>query len=150
MKKELQSSKSMPSRDPSQSSLQNWLMRNLAIRKALFLILRNNGGGDAEAMAEVASAFLSPGHDLGQFIDRAGASFSISTRGRSMLAARATTTNTNSVSCFDQRTHLERGRNSHRSAEDNKARAESWGQRAVAACWRFARDTSCLMAGCST
>ena len=58
----------------------------LSDAKGIILDLRNNGGGDAEAMAEVASAFFSPGYDLGQFIDRAGASFSISTRGRSMLA----------------------------------------------------------------
>lgn len=64
----------------------NLVNEKLNDAKGIILDLRNNGGGDAEAMTEVASAFLSPGQDLGQFIDRAGASFLISTRGRSMLA----------------------------------------------------------------
>lgn len=41
--------------------------------------LRNNGGGDAEAMAEIASSFLGAGVGLGEFTDRSGTSFSVST-----------------------------------------------------------------------
>ncbi len=40
--------------------------------RALVLDLRNNGGGEAEAMTEIASAFLPPGESLGRFTDRAG------------------------------------------------------------------------------
>lgn len=50
------------------------LMRELSekLRKVRGLIidLRNNGGGEAEAMTEVASAFLPPGKSLGRFMDR--------------------------------------------------------------------------------
>ena len=48
--------------------------------------MRNNGGGDAEAMADIASAFLGPGLNLGQFVDRAGGSFTISTRSKSLFS----------------------------------------------------------------
>ncbi|HEV7857352.1 MAG TPA: S41 family peptidase [Pyrinomonadaceae bacterium] len=44
----------------------------LAGVRGLVLDLRNNGGGEAEAMTEMASAFLPVGSRLGQFIDRAG------------------------------------------------------------------------------
>jgi carboxyl-terminal processing protease len=40
--------------------------------RGLVLDLRNNGGGEAEAMTEMASAFLPVGTPLGQFTDRAG------------------------------------------------------------------------------
>lgn len=46
---------------------------------ALVLDLRANGGGDAEAMAEVASLFLKSGTDLGKFTDRSGGSFELHT-----------------------------------------------------------------------
>jgi carboxyl-terminal processing protease len=45
----------------------------------IILDLRANGGGDAEAMANVASAFLGDGIDLGRFADRSGASFELRT-----------------------------------------------------------------------
>lgn len=48
--------------------------------------LRNNGGGDAEAMAEMASAFLGAGVSLGDFTDRYGAGFTVIT---SFLTAEA-------------------------------------------------------------
>ena len=51
----------------------------------LILDLRSNGGGDTEAMTDVASAFLRVGFGLGQFTGRDGAGFSISTRSRSPL-----------------------------------------------------------------
>jgi carboxyl-terminal processing protease len=47
---------------------------NSALRQARGIVfdLRNNGGGDAEAMAEMASVFLPPATALGQFTDRNG------------------------------------------------------------------------------
>ncbi|PWT91441.1 MAG: hypothetical protein C5B55_08145 [Blastocatellia bacterium] len=46
----------------------------------IVLDLRANGGGDAQAMAEVASAFFAQGLDLGNFTDRAGVSFALQTQ----------------------------------------------------------------------
>ena len=43
----------------------------------IVLDLRSNGGGDAEAMADVASPFLEDGTGLGKFVDRSGASFEL-------------------------------------------------------------------------
>ena len=45
----------------------------------IILDLRFNGGGDAEAMADVASLFLDDGTNLGKFADRSGASFELQT-----------------------------------------------------------------------
>ena len=45
----------------------------------IVLDLRGNGGGDAEAMADVASLFLDDGTNLGKFADRFGASFELQT-----------------------------------------------------------------------
>jgi len=45
----------------------------------IVLDLRANGGGDAEAMADVASLFLDEGTNLGRFADRSGASFELET-----------------------------------------------------------------------
>lgn len=47
--------------------------------EAVVLDLRGNGGGDAEAMADVASLFLDDGINLGRFADRSGASFELQT-----------------------------------------------------------------------
>lgn len=47
--------------------------------KSIVLDLRSNGGGDAEAMADVASLFLDDGINLGKFADRSGASFELQT-----------------------------------------------------------------------
>jgi carboxyl-terminal processing protease len=46
---------------------------------AIVLDLRANGGGDAEAMADVASLFLADGINLGRFADRSGAAFELQT-----------------------------------------------------------------------
>ena len=46
---------------------------------SIILDLRANGGGDAEAMADVASLFLDDGTNLGKFADRSGASFELQT-----------------------------------------------------------------------
>lgn len=47
--------------------------------RGIVLDLRTNGGGDAEAMTEIASAFLETGVNLGKFADRSGASFELFT-----------------------------------------------------------------------
>ena len=47
--------------------------------EGIILDLRGNGGGDAEAMADVASLFLDEGTNLGKFADRSGASFELQT-----------------------------------------------------------------------
>jgi carboxyl-terminal processing protease len=47
--------------------------------EGVVLDLRGNGGGDAEAMADVASLFLDDGFNLGKFADRSGASFELQT-----------------------------------------------------------------------
>ncbi|HSK64560.1 MAG TPA: S41 family peptidase, partial [Pyrinomonadaceae bacterium] len=47
--------------------------------EAVVLDLRGNGGGDAEAMADVASLFLADGINLGRFADRSGAAFELQT-----------------------------------------------------------------------
>ena len=45
----------------------------------IVLDLRFNGGGDAEAMADVASLFMEDGINLGKFADRSGAAFELQT-----------------------------------------------------------------------
>ena len=47
--------------------------------RGIILDLRGNGGGDAEAMADIASGFLQTGINLGKFADRSGASFELIT-----------------------------------------------------------------------
>ena len=54
--------------------------------RGVVIDLRANGGGDAEAMSEIASAFLGSGTNLGLFTDRVGSSFSLSTQVRSLLS----------------------------------------------------------------
>lgn len=61
------------------------LREKLQGARGIILDLRNNGGGDAEAMTDIASAFLKTGFSLGRFIDRQGTDFAIITRGRSPL-----------------------------------------------------------------
>ena len=53
--------------------------------RGVIIDLRTNGGGDAEAMSDIASIFLGIDANLGRFTDRAGTSFTISTRFRSLL-----------------------------------------------------------------
>jgi carboxyl-terminal processing protease len=45
--------------------------------RGIILDLRSNGGGDAEAMADVVSPFLEDGSGLGRFVDRSGGSFEL-------------------------------------------------------------------------
>ena len=47
--------------------------------EGIILDLRANGGGDAEAMADIASLFIDEGINLGKFADRSGASFELQT-----------------------------------------------------------------------
>ena len=61
------------------------LKQKLKGATGLVLDLRMNGGGDAEAMSDIASTFLGIGTSLGQFTDRAGTSFTLSTHFRSLL-----------------------------------------------------------------
>jgi carboxyl-terminal processing protease len=49
----------------------------IANSDGIILDLRGNGGGDAEAMADVVSPFLEDGAGLGKFVDRTGASFEL-------------------------------------------------------------------------
>jgi carboxyl-terminal processing protease len=53
--------------------------------RGIILDLRNNGGGDAAAMSDIAATFLGVGVDLGEFTDRAGTRFSIFTQVTSLL-----------------------------------------------------------------
>ena len=57
--------------------------------EGIILDLRGNGGGDAEAMADVASLFLDDGTNLGKFADRSGASFELHTFLKRMWRSRA-------------------------------------------------------------
>jgi carboxyl-terminal processing protease len=64
------------------------LRERLKDARGLVLDLRSNGGGEAEAMTEVASAFLQAGMRLGEFVDRAGrVRFEPQTRNRMLLSA---------------------------------------------------------------
>jgi len=58
--------------------------------EGIILDLRANGGGDAEAMADVASLFLDEGTNLGKFADRSGASFELQTFSRRVWSSFAT------------------------------------------------------------
>ncbi len=55
------------------------LPKTLRGMRGVILDLRSNGGGDAEAMADIASAFVGEGVNLGRFADRSGASFELQT-----------------------------------------------------------------------
>jgi carboxyl-terminal processing protease len=53
--------------------------------RGVILDLRSNGGGEAEAMTDVASAFLHTGTGLGQFTGRDGSGFAMATHSKSPL-----------------------------------------------------------------
>jgi len=67
--------------------LMNGIARKIPGAHGLILDLRKNGGGDAEAMAELAALFLDSGFNLGTFTDRNGVSFQLSVPKKSTLAA---------------------------------------------------------------
>ena len=58
--------------------------------QGIVLDLRANGGGDAEAMADIASLFLEEGTNLGRFADRSGASFQLETFSKRLWRASGT------------------------------------------------------------
>jgi carboxyl-terminal processing protease len=62
---------------PIAVSFARTLHEKLRAAHGIIIDLRNNGGGDAEAMAEIASAFLGAGISLGEFTDRFGAGFAV-------------------------------------------------------------------------
>ena len=62
------------------------LKEKLSGARGVILDLRGNGGGDAEAMTDVASTFLGSGFNLGQFTDRFGVSFTIATHSHSLFS----------------------------------------------------------------
>lgn len=64
------------------------LRNELRGARALVFDLRDNGGGDAEAMTDIASMFLPPGRSLGRFNDRAGR-VQLEPQTRSMLLSTA-------------------------------------------------------------
>lgn len=73
---------------PLASTFATVLRKDFRRARGIVLDFRNNGGGDAEAMADVASAFLVSGSSLGQFTDRFGSSYAISTRLKSPFISR--------------------------------------------------------------
>ncbi len=69
---------------PIAAAFARTLQEKLRGARGIIVDLRGNGGGDAEAMTDIASTFLGPGLDLGQFIDREGTSLTIATHSRSL------------------------------------------------------------------
>ena len=61
------------------------LKEKMAGAQGVILDLRNNGGGDTEAMTDIASAVVGAGSSLGQFTERSNYSFRIFTRSKSLL-----------------------------------------------------------------
>lgn len=59
------------------------LRKKIGAARGLILDLRSNGGGDTEAMTDVASAFLGTGTGLGQFTGRDGSGFTMVTHTKS-------------------------------------------------------------------
>jgi carboxyl-terminal processing protease len=70
---------------PIATTFSRSLKQKLGGVRGLILDLRTNGGGDAEAMSEIATSFLGVGTNLGQFTDRLGTSFTIFTHSRSLF-----------------------------------------------------------------
>jgi carboxyl-terminal processing protease len=59
------------------------LTKKTGAARGIILDLRSNGGGDTEAMTDVASAFLRAGTDLGQFTGRDGSGFTMAAHTKS-------------------------------------------------------------------
>jgi carboxyl-terminal processing protease len=72
---------------PIAVSFAGYLKDKLKGVRGMIIDLRGNGGGDAEAMADIASAFLGDRFVLGQFTDRSGSSFTISTSAKSLITS---------------------------------------------------------------
>lgn len=62
------------------------LKEKVASARGVILDLRGNGGGDTEAMTDIASAVVGAGSSLGQFTERSRFSFTIFTRSKSILS----------------------------------------------------------------
>ncbi len=73
---------------PIAAMFANSLKKELRGARAIILDFRRNGGGDADAMIDVASVFLGNGLDLGHFTDRFGSSYAIATRTKSPFISR--------------------------------------------------------------
>ena len=71
---------------PIAAAFAQGLKKKLNGARGVILDLRGNGGGDAEAMTDIASTFLGSGSNLGKFTDRFGISFTISTHSRSLFS----------------------------------------------------------------
>jgi len=111
------------------------LMRALRTRRELrdasgiVLDLRDNGGGDAEAMIDIASAFLPAGTPLGHFSDRTGATAAAPQTRRAMLLA------ADAVTSFEGRVAVLTGPRTASAAEifaaalQERGRARVFGER---------------------
>ncbi len=71
---------------PIATTFARGLKKKLSGARGVILDLRGNGGGDAEAMTDIASTFLDSDSNLGQFTDRFGMGFTISTHSRSLFS----------------------------------------------------------------
>ncbi|MBC8030324.1 MAG: PDZ domain-containing protein [Pyrinomonadaceae bacterium] len=81
------------------------LKEKLADVRGVIIDLRNNGGGDTEAMTDIASSVVSTGSSLGQFTERSNFSFPIFTRSKSVFTPeRITLTNLPMVVLTSERT----------------------------------------------
>ncbi len=73
--------------------------------RGLIIDLRNNGGGDTEAMTDIASAVVGAGSSLGQFTERSSFSFTLNTRSKSLFSPeRITITNLPMIVLTSERT----------------------------------------------
>lgn len=73
--------------------------------RGLIIDLRNNGGGDTEAMTDIASAVVGAGSSLGQFTERSSFSFTLNTRSKSVFSPeRITITNLPMIVLTSERT----------------------------------------------
>lgn len=70
---------------PIAAAFMRALKENVAEARGVVLDLRANGGGDTEAMTDIASAVVGAGSSLGQFTERSRFSFPVFTRSKSAL-----------------------------------------------------------------
>lgn len=75
--------------EPIARSFTTLLKEKVNSLRGVIIDLRGNGGGDAEAMAHIASTFLGEGFSLGRFTGRSGTSFTVSTPSKSLLVAQS-------------------------------------------------------------
>ncbi len=61
--------------------------------RGIVLDLRSNGGGETDAMIEIASSFLRAGTKLGRFVDRSGTTIELTTQSGSRVTAYRITSN---------------------------------------------------------